>query len=350
MSTFLGIGMGPIQTGIFLSGAAQGKFDRLVVADVDKELIAAVRQSGRLTINIAGADRLSQEVIAPVEIYDSSDSADLARLVKVAAEADEIATALPGVKFFTYIASWLRDGFALAPERRRFIYTAENDNFAAEKLAAAIAQPFPHTYYLNTVIGKMSKVLDHAAATPEMAPLCPGLQRGHLVESFNRILIGEAPEIASRRTAGLYAKAQLYPFEEAKLYGHNAVHFLLGWQAAQHGLTSMHQLAAHPELLQIGRDAFLNECGPALCRKWEGQDELFTADGFRAYAEDLLVRMCNPFLQDRVDRVIRDLPRKLSPDDRVMGTIKTCLEQGVVPTHFLLLAADCLRQMQSEPA
>ena len=30
MSTFLGIGLGPIQTGIFLAGAAKGGFDRIV--------------------------------------------------------------------------------------------------------------------------------------------------------------------------------------------------------------------------------------------------------------------------------------------------------------------------------
>ena len=32
MKTFLGIGLGPIQTGIFVSGASKGNFDRIVVA------------------------------------------------------------------------------------------------------------------------------------------------------------------------------------------------------------------------------------------------------------------------------------------------------------------------------
>ena len=31
---FLGIGAGPIQTGIYVAGAAKGGFDRIVLADV----------------------------------------------------------------------------------------------------------------------------------------------------------------------------------------------------------------------------------------------------------------------------------------------------------------------------
>ncbi len=347
MSTFLGIGLGPIQTGIFLSGAAKGGFDRLVVADVDAELVAAIRRNGCLTINIAHHDHLEQEVIGNIEIYNPSVPSDLAALISAAADADELATALPGVKFFAHISGWLREGFGMQPERRRFIYTAENDNYAAEKLEAAVGKAFPHVDYLNTVIGKMSKVFDWTSDASEMVPLCPGLKRGHLVEAFNRILINEVPEIAARRTAGLYTKTNLYPFEEAKLYGHNAVHFLLGWHAAKHGLSSMHQLAGYPQLIAMGREAFAGECGAALCRKWQGSDELFTENGFHGYVEDLLVRMCNPFLQDRVDRVIRDLPRKLSPGDRVMGTIKNCLEQEVVPKHFISLAAECFLSMDS---
>jgi mannitol-1-phosphate/altronate dehydrogenase len=68
-----------------------------------------------------------------------------------------------------------------------------------------------------------------------------------------------------------------------------------------------------------------------LCKKWQGTDELFTADGFKAYAENLLVRMTNPFLKDAISRITRDLPRKLSWDDRVIGTMRVVLSQDVEP-------------------
>ena len=46
MSTFLGIGLGPIQTGIFLAGAAKGGFDRIVIAEVNDALKNAVNAAG----------------------------------------------------------------------------------------------------------------------------------------------------------------------------------------------------------------------------------------------------------------------------------------------------------------
>ena len=54
MRTFLGIGAGPIQTGIFVSGASRGGFSRIVLADVDEALVDAVRLAGSLTVNTAG--------------------------------------------------------------------------------------------------------------------------------------------------------------------------------------------------------------------------------------------------------------------------------------------------------
>ena len=71
MSTFLGIGFGPIQTGIFLLGASKGGFDRIVGADVDKALVESLRAGGGVvTINIATKDRIYQEKIRNVEIHN----------------------------------------------------------------------------------------------------------------------------------------------------------------------------------------------------------------------------------------------------------------------------------------
>ena len=331
MSTFLGIGLGPIQTGIFLAGAAKGGFDRIVIAEVNEALKNAVNASGSVTINIAAADRVYSETYNNVEAYNPNDPAEVEKLIDAAAEADELATALPSVKFFAYCAPWLKKGFAKQPERRRFFYTAENNNHAAEELEKAVGVAFPNTYYLNTVIGKMSGVLKES----ELPMLAPGAAVGHLVEAFNTIYISKCPGIEERKTASLYVKDDLYPFEEAKLYGHNATHFLLGTLGKAKGFTTMDELADQQDLLAIARAAFVEESGKALVKKYAHlNDELFTEAGFTAYAEDLLVRMTNPFLKDAIDRITRDLERKLSWEDRVIGTMRTILSQGVEPVNF----------------
>ena len=334
MKTFLGIGLGPIQAGIFLAGAFRGGFDRLVIADVDAALIQAIRDNkGSLQINIASNDAVTTETISGIEIYNPTVPDDLKKLIKAAAQADEVATALPSIAFFKHLG-WMKSGFAQQPERRRFVYAAENHNHAAEELEKS-GGTFLQTHYLNTVIGKMSCIFPAEECARRGIPtLTPAADRGHLVEAFNHILIQACEGIEGRSLKGLYDKFDLLPFEEAKLYGHNAVHFWLGIHAQRKGVQFMHEVADDAELLTRAHAAFIKESGAALCKKWAGVDDLFTPQGFGIYADDLLVRMINPFLTDRVDRVCRDLERKLSWDDRVIGTMRLVLKQGFQPVVF----------------
>ncbi len=341
MSTFLGIGFGPIQTGIFLLGASRGGFNRLVVADVDKKLVDSLRSdNGRVTINIAAKDRVYQEIINNVEIYNPTDGEDLEKLISIAAQADEIATALPGIKLFPDIVPWLVRGFQKEASRHRIIYTAENHNHAAEILSSKVGDLFPNTYFLNTVVGKMSGIIPASeCAARGLCTLTSSSDRGHLVEEFSKILISECPGIEKRRIKGLHVKKVLLPFEEAKLYGHNAIHMLLGLHASENKISFMHELAKYQEIIRVGERAFISESGEALCKKWSGADDLFTAKGFSSYAEDLLIRMVNPFLTDSVERVCRDLERKLSWDDRIIGAIRLVISQGFDPSELSISAA-----------
>jgi mannitol-1-phosphate 5-dehydrogenase len=74
-------------------------------------------------------------------------------------------------------------------------------------------------------------------------------------------------------------------------------------------------------------------------------DELFTEDGFRAYAEDAVTRMVSPFLRDPVGRVTRDPARKLGWEDRLVGSMRLASEAGVKPNRLargVAIALQCL--------
>jgi mannitol-1-phosphate 5-dehydrogenase len=101
-------------------------------------------------------------------------------------------------------------------------------------------------------------------------------------------------------------------------------------------------LRRDPDLLGFIRDAFLKESGEALIRKHAGVDPLFTSEGYRAYALDLLERMTNPYLQDSVERVGRDPHRKLGWDDRLVGTLRLALHQNIVPRRYAVGTAAAL--------
>ena len=348
---FVGFGFGPIQSGLFIYEALRsGNFSRLVIAEVDAALVRAVRVAGGMCrINIAHPTGITSETLGPLQMLNPTVEEDRGPLIEAIAAADELATALPSVEYYTRggeasVANLLAAGLG-ASVKPRIVYTAENHNHAADILEAAVG-PRAHVQFLNTVIGKMSGVITEASEQRRLglAPLAPGLDRAVLVEEFNRILITRVALPGFTRGIGVFEeKPDLLPFEEAKLYGHNAIHALLGFWAHERGYRYMSEAGPDRALMRFARDAFLSECGAGLIHRHAGVDPLFTTDGFRAYADDLLARMVNPFLCDPVARVIRDPQRKLGWDDRLMGAMRLVCAAGVRPERLASGARLALR-------
>lgn len=363
--TFVGFGFGPIQSALFLYEAyCSGNFDRYAVAEVDEALVDAVRSGGQYSINIAHPDGIEQVVVAGVRLYHPGEESDRRELVEAIAVADEMATALPSVRFYdagdaTSTARLLADGLARRdPSKPAIIYAAENDNRAAEILSERLrarvrADALANVQTLNTVIGKMSGVIADADTIRRLglAPLAPGTPRAVLVERFNHILISRVTLEGFRRGIEVFVeKDDLLPFEEAKLYGHNAIHALIGYLARLRGLTTMAEAARHADIMAAARAAFIDESGAALVKKHQHlHDPLFTPAGYRAYADDLIERMVNPHLNDLIARVTRDARRKLGYDDRLFGTMRLALAEGIEPMHMAQGAAAALTCVTDHP-
>jgi hypothetical protein len=352
-ATFMGFGFGPIQTGLLLYEAAEsGGFDRFVVAEVDQGLVDAVRHAGNeVSINIAGKTGIRTRSLPSLELYNPRVTTDREAIVSAIAGASELGTAIPSVDYYSTggdssISGMLARG--MRPGRKSIVYTAENNNFAAEILGKEIRKSSPGKQFddmqcLNTVVGKMSGVVSSAEEMRRLGlvPLVPGFEKCVLVEEFNRILISRITLSDFSRTIRVFEeKDDLLPFEEAKLYGHNAIHALLGYLARIRGCDVMSSIRDDGTLMALGRRVFLEESGAALIARHAGiGDPLFTPTGFEAYAEDLMERIVNPWLFDRVDRIIRDPVRKLGWKDRFFGAMGICLEAGIVPTGLALGAA-----------
>ena len=363
--TFVGFGFGPIQAGLFLSEAlATGRFGRLVVAEVMSDLVAAIRRSGgQFCVNVAHPDRVEVVTVGPVEIVDVASDIDRRLLVTAISTADEIATALPSVQYYAsdgpgsvhrLLAAGLRDKARQAGPPA-VVYTAENNNHAAETLEQLVLEEVPRAEraavaarvrFLNTVIGKMSQVVSDPQEIRDysVVPLSSELPRAVLVEAFNRILVSKI-SFAGEFTPAITVfeeKEDLLPFEEAKLYGHNASHALAGYLGALAGIDRVSDLGSVPGLVPLVRAAFIEESGEALIKKHNGVDPLFTRVGYGRYVDDLIARMMNPLLRDTTERVTRDTVRKLGRNDRLIGTMRLALAEGVQPRRFALGAAAAL--------
>jgi mannitol-1-phosphate 5-dehydrogenase len=365
---FVGFGFGPIQSALFLYEAYRsGNFAAFDVADVDRELVEAVCASGgRYTVNIARPSRIDRFTVEGVRLHDSRTPEGRRAIVEAVAAADELATALPSVAVYTaggessvadLLAAGLRArrdraGLAkpglLASAKPAILYTAENHNHAAEILeehlrARAPADSLEVVQILNTVIGKMSGIITDPPVIRRLglATLTPAIPRAVLVEEFNRILISRVRLPGFRRGIEVFQeKEELLPFEEAKLYGHNAVHALIGYLAELKGCRTIAEAGGQPWIMEVARRAFIEESGAALIRRHARLgDPLFTPEGYAEYADDLLARMVNPQLHDLVERVVRDHVRKLGLEDRLYGTMALALEAGIEPRNLALGAA-----------
>jgi mannitol-1-phosphate 5-dehydrogenase len=367
--TFVGIGFGPIQSGLFLLEASKsGNFDRLVVAEVVPEVVAAVRQNGgSYGINVAETEGIRPQKISGVEIYNPLDVVDKAQLLSAIAAADEVATALPSVDVFKrgspspaeLLAHGMRRKLANHDLPKMVVYAAENHNHAAEQLRDAVGTLLDpaecvrlndRVQFVNTVIGKMSGIVTDPLQIrcDRLLPLVEGLSHAVLVEQFNSILISKITLAGFERGINAFQeKSDLLPFEEAKLFGHNAAHALIGYLANRQRLRFIHEV--NPKgILKFVEQAFLEESGGALCRRHADVDPLFAPAGWAAYVRDLLMRMVNPYLRDRVDRVIRDPWRKLGWDDRLIGTMRVVLKHGFDPRRYALGAAAAVELLVQE--
>jgi len=364
--TFVGFGFGAIQSGLFLYESYQsGAFARLVVAEVMPDVVSSIRQAGyQFAVNIAHPNHIETAHIGPIEIENPAIEADRQRLIEAVAQAQEIGTAIPSVNYYaTDGPGSLHRVIAAGLQRKAatngpnaVIYTAENNNHAAEILEEHVMAQIPaaehatvraKVRFLNTVVGKMSGIKTDPAEIEalHLTPVTPGSARAFLVEEFNRILITKIQFDADDFQRGLTVfeeKADLLPFEEAKLYGHNATHALAAYMGAVCGVQHIADLRQIPGAINFLRDAFIEESGRALVKKYAGLDALFTPEGYQWYADDLLARMTNPLLRDSVERVGRDPERKLGWNDRLVGVIRVALAQGIPPERFAVGAAAAL--------
>ncbi len=346
---FVGFGFGPIQAGLFAKEAFEsGNFRRIVIAEIDQELVDAVRSNrGTYYVNVARSDQVETVRIDNVELFNPLSGSEVRAAL---AQATEIATCLPSVNFYdsskpNNVAALIAEALQARKSDATIVYAAENNNHAAEILEQAVAKRLnaalpPKVQFLNTVIGKMSQVVTDPAEITErgLASIAPGIGRAFLVEEFNRILVSKT--MISDFTPGIRVfieKDDLLPFEEAKLYGHNAIHATLGFIGTLKGYTKMTELAGDIPLMHMAREAFIKESGGALIRKHASLgDDLFTKSGYRDYADDLLERMTNPHLADTTARAGRDMVRKLGANDRIFGTMALALEHDIEPRNMAM--------------
>jgi len=150
--------------------------------------------------------------------------------------------------------------------------------------------------------------------------------------------------ILGGRKGGVPEIKSMVPFEpfdfyiKRKLYIHNMGHATCAYLGDTLGLAYICQAIDQDEIHIIVQNAML-ESAMALSKKYG-----VALDKILLHITDLLHRFTNAALKDTCQRVGGDPGRKLSPDDRMIGSSKLALDQGVVPAYIAVGAAAAVRR------
>ena len=148
---------------------------------------------------------------------------------------------------------------------------------------------------------------------------------------------GEIPEITN-----------MVPFEpfdfyiKRKLYIHNMGHATCAYLGDLLGLEYIYQAIEVPEVRIIVQNAML-ESAQALSKTYGVE-----LGSIVCHIEDLLYRFTNKALQDTCARVGGDPARKLSLEDRLIGSSLLVQKTGAVPAYIAVGAAAGLRRLVAE--
>lgn len=307
----------------------------IVFVDIDETIISALNEKRRYLIQIK--DEHPEDIW--VENVRGICGHDKEAIIEEIATADIMATAV-GVNVLPKIYGIIAEGLKkrdcplniIICENLRHMSKIFRDN-----LLSYLPEGFPldeRVGLVETTIGKMVPIM------PEEVK-----QRDPLLiwaESFNTLyvakdgFIGDIPKVE-----GMVAKANFDAYVDQKLFIHN-----LG-----HAITAYLGYLTNPENIYIwsaiNNDVVRRIVGSAM---WESGRALiyeypneFDENGLRSYINDLLRRFGNVHLGDTIYRVGRDLPRKLSFDERLIGAARLDMKHGIIPRYTALGIAAAFR-------
>jgi len=184
---------------------------------------------------------------------------------------------------------------------------------------------------VETSIGKMVPIMLQKDVEADILQV--------FAEPYNTLILdkkafkNQIPQIA-----GLSPKENMKAWVDCKLFIHNLGHASAAYIGYQYnpGFLYLHEALAIPKVYDNVRETML-QSADILMKKYPGE---FSKEYLTGHIDDLLSRFQNKALGDTIFRVGCDLMRKLGPEDRLAGAIKTAIVFNL-PYDKILFALVC---------
>jgi len=305
----------------------------VVFIDIDTKIIDELNKRNEYRVVIK--DKNPETII--VKNVRGVNAVNLENVVEEIATADLVSTAV-GKKTLPNIMKPIALGLIkrkeIYPDKPLDIIICENMKDAASFFEKSLKKYLPDNYpfekllgLVETSIGKMVPIMSEKDKQKD--PLLV------YAEAYNTLIVdkkgfkGPIPDIPE-----IEAKENMKAWVDRKLFIHNLGHAVLAYIsfAFEKGYTYVWEAAEDKEIYEATKFAMW-ESGNALILEYPSD---FNKKNMSLHIDDLLDRFKNRSLGDTLYRVGRDLYRKLSPDDRLVGAVKICGEHHIYPSFILL--------------
>ena len=311
--------------------------------DVAQPVIEALNDKHSYPVRIISGDTHEDIRVENVSAVNGNDTAAVARAI---ADADIMATAV-GVNILKFIIPNLVAGIRLrkAENRPPFnIIICENlmdANKVLEGMLKAQLSEEEQAWFDENIglveasIGRMVPVQTEEMKDGDPMRVC--VERYGFLPLDKDAFKGEMPVI---KNAVPFSPFDFYL--KRKLYIHNMGHATCAYLGDLLQLEYIYQSIDVSDVYIIVKNA-MQESAKALHKKYN----VPLAD-ILDHITDLLHRFTNAALRDTCQRVGGDPKRKLSPQDRLIGSATLALEMGVTPAYIALGAAAGLHRYIKE--
>ncbi|MCD6470667.1 mannitol-1-phosphate 5-dehydrogenase [Candidatus Bathyarchaeota archaeon] len=305
----------------------------VIFVDIKNEIVEALNKQRRYKI-IEIEDDHSETIW--VENVRAVHGKNIKKVCEEIATADIMATAVGAnnlSKIYAIIARGLIERFHFN-KNSIDILICENIRNSSKLFKEGLLKFLPENYPLDSMVGLVETCIG------KMVPLLTGEYKKKnalmvVAEPYNKIIVDrKAFKRGIPKVEGIIAKDNIVAYVDRKLFVHNMGHAVTAYLGyiTDPNMKYVWEAISNPHILKAVKRAMW-ESGEALIREYSSE---FNRDDMKEYIDDLIRRFNNKALGDTIYRVGRDLPRKLSRNDRLIGAILLDAKHSISFTYTSL--------------
>jgi len=294
----------------------------VIFIDTVPEIINALNSKGKYKVKIKDSLPLGTSDERWVGNVSGISACDAEAVIDAVAGAELISTAA-GANILPRIFPVIAKGILKRSTPVSLLF-CENLRGVSEMAREEMEKLLPENFDLDSRVGFVTTSIG------KMVPIMPNEVRGRdplevWGEAYNQILadkdgfVNELPEIK-----GLVLKNNFNAYMDRKLFVHNLGHAASAYFGCLKNKVAIWECMADKSIRSETKQVML-EAGTALVKTYPSE---FNEKNIEEHIDDLLNRFANKLLGDTVFRVGRDLKRKLSYDDRCIGTLRLIKKTG----------------------